>query len=180
MSDKARRGFETSLTDLTRTSVVLAVASMDTYFTARFAEMLVSYLKKHGAKKSLVETLKNAGLDTTQALEMLQMERPYRRIRSLMDAYLERFTTQRIDVIDELFLCYGLKDLSVNSQKLAKRKNPIRRVEKIVERRHQIVHAGDLNSHNKLQDIDPDETKRQIGDLKLFVNSAHQLTLKIK
>ena len=163
--------------DLTRASVVLAVASMDTYFTARFAEMLVPYLKKHGAKTSLVSTLEKAGLDTTQALEMLQMDRPYRRIRTLMDAYLERYTTQRMGVINELFLCYGLKKFCENTQNKAKRKNLLRRVEKIVERRHEIVHDGDLNSHDKLQKIDAADIGRQLADLKLFVETAHELTL---
>ena len=166
------------ISDLVRSSVVLSVAAMDSYFTARFAELLVPYLKRHGAKDSLVVLLSNAGLDTRQALEMLQMDRPYRRIRWLMDSYFERYTTQRSDVIDSLFIAYGLKTFSCNVQRSVRRANLVHRVELLIERRHQIVHEGDLNAHNCLRDIDVDKVEGQLKDLKLFVDAAQALSGK--
>ena len=168
------------MSDITRSAVMLGVASMDTYFTARFAEILVPYIKKHGAKPSLITLLSSAGLDTAQAIEMLKMDRPYRRIRTLIDAYLDRYTTQRVEVIDNLFICYGLKGLCANSQKKANRKNLLRRVELLVQRRHQIVHDGDLNAHDKLCKIDHEEVLRKLKDVKLFVDSAHSITENIR
>ena len=166
------------LSDLLRSSIVLSVAAMDSYFTARFAELLVPYLKRHGAKDSLVELLSNAGLDTRQALEMLQMDRPYRRIRTLMDSYFERYTTQRAEVIDSLFIAYGLKAFSQNVQKSVSRVNLVRRIELITERRHQIVHEGDLNSHGRLLAVDVDKIETQLKDVTLFVNAAQDLSAK--
>ena len=180
VNDEHKMALDIAMSDITRSAVMLGVASMDTYFTARFAELLVPYIKKKGAKQSLVATLADAGLDTSQALEMLTMDKPYRRIRTLIDAYLERYTTQRIEVIDKLFLCYGLKNFCASAQKKAKRKNLIRRVELIVERRHKIVHDGDLNSHHKLNKIDHDEVLRQLKDLKVFVDSAHSITENLR
>ena len=174
-----QRAIDVAMSDITRSAITLGVASMDTYFTARFAEMLVPYIKKKGAKPSLVETLADAGLNTSQAIEMLTMEKPYRRIRTLIDAYLERYTTQRAEVIDKLFLCYGLKNLCSNAQKKVKRKNLIRRIELLVERRHKIVHDGDLNSHNRLNKIDHEEVLRQLKDVKVFVDSAHAITIRV-
>lgn len=164
--------------DLLRSGLVLSVTAMDSYFTARFAELLVPFLKKHGLTDGLVKLLGEAGLDTRKALEMIKMDRPYRRIRTLMDSYLDRYTTQRAKVIDGLFLAYGIKNLSNNAQRSVKRRNLIRRVELMVERRHEIVHEGDLNDYGHLQKIDQKKIPGQIKDLRLFVVAAHTLTVR--
>ena len=77
--------------DLLRSGLVFSVAAMDSYFTARFAELLVPFLKKHGPTDGLVTLLDDAGLDTREALEMIEMARPYRRVRTLMDSYFDRY-----------------------------------------------------------------------------------------
>ena len=109
--------------DLLRSALVLGVAAIDSYFTARFAELLVPFLKKHGSTDSLVKLLGDAGRDTREALGMIEMNRPYRRIRTLMDWYFDRYTTHRVEVIDKLFLAYRIKNFSGNVQGLARRKN---------------------------------------------------------
>ena len=164
--------------DLLRSGLVLSVAAMDSYVTARFAELLVPFLKKHGPTDGLVELLSEAGLNTREALEMIEMNRPYRRIRTLMDSHFDRYTTQRAKVIDELFLAYGIKDFSNNAQRSVKRKNLIRRVELMVERRHQIVHEGDLNDHGNLREVDSGKIPGQVKDLRLFITAAHDLTVR--
>ena len=70
--------------DIIRASVTLSVAALDAYMTDVFAECLVPYLKKYKPDQSLIELLYNAGLDTKEALGLLSMERPYRRIRTLV------------------------------------------------------------------------------------------------
>ncbi len=162
--------------DLLRSTLVLAVAAMDSYFTARFAELLVPFLKKHGPTEGLVKLLAGAGLDTREALKMIEMDRPYRRIRTLMDSHFDRYTTQRAGVIDGLFLAYDIKNFSNNTQRLVHRTNLVRRIDLMVKRRHAIVHEGDLNAHGRLCEIDGDKVSRQISDLRLFVESAHNLT----
>ncbi len=107
---------------------------------------------------------------------MIKMERPYRRIRTLMDSHFDPYTTQRAKVIDELFLAYGLKDFSNNAQQLMKRKNLVRRIESMVKRRHAIVHEGDLNDHGGLRVINGKKVWAWMSDLSLFVTGAHKLT----
>jgi hypothetical protein len=169
-------------TDQVRAGVVFAVSAMDAYFTDRFCEALVPFLKKHGANKRLIEVLEDAGLNTLQALEMIQMDRPYRRIRTLVQNHLGNYTTQRFKVIDELFLCLGVNDLSVHAQGRLKRKTILRTVEKLVERRHQIVHEGDVNRHGRLRDIDAVVVTKRIKDLLKFIESCEDhldATLKV-
>lgn len=164
------------LSDMTRTAVVLAVAAMDAYFTGVFAERLVPYLKKKNThRKTLISLLQKAGLDTGVALDLLGMERPYRRVRKLMDSYLAQHVTQRIEVIDELFLAYGFKDFSNHVQKQAKRKTLLTSVRRSVRRRHEIVHKGDLNSHGRLQDMKPSDIKKKVMHIVKFVSSADEI-----
>ncbi len=159
--------------DLVRSSVVLAVASMDAYFTDKFCDLVVPVLRRGGpVGDGLADLLKEAGLDVRQALEMLAMERPYRRVRTLVTRHLELRVTQRLDAIDELFICLGLKDFCVNVQARLHRKNLLKRVRMLVERRHKIVHYGDYNQHYRLRPIDVPRTNRQLADLRLFVEQA--------
>lgn len=176
LQKKPSRFSHEDVADLLRSGLVLAVAGMDSYFTARFAELLVPFLKKHGPTDGLVKLLDDAGLDTREALEMIKMNRPYRRIRTLMDSYFDRYTTQRTEVIDELFLAYGIKNFSNHAQRSVKRRNLVRKIELMVERRHAIVHEGDLNDHGRLRDIDGAKIVGWVSDLRLFVTAAHDLT----
>jgi hypothetical protein len=163
------------LSDMSRASVVLIVAGMDAYFTDVFAERLVPYLRSEGPTKQMIAILGEAGLDTECALKLLAMKRPYRRVRKLIDAHLALKTTQRQHMIDELFLAYGLKDFCANVQKLKKRKNLLRSIALLVARRHKIAHEGDLNSHGRVNPIDPDKTRRQITAVLTFVSGADEL-----
>ncbi|WON85232.1 MULTISPECIES: hypothetical protein [Chromobacterium] len=164
--------------DLLRSAVALSIAGMDTYFTDRFAESLVRFLKKHGAKPDLVALLFDAGLDTKASLEMLTMQRPYRRIRTLVEAYLSNYTTQKQHVIDKLFLVYGIKGLCSHAEKHSKKKKLLTNVNAAVLRRHSIVHAGDLNSHNNPRPIDNKLANRYIDNVDTFVTNAEAILVK--
>ncbi len=132
---------------------------------------------------ALVNLLEKAGLDTRQCLAMLSMERPYRRVRTLVDGYLDKYVTQRFSAIDSLFLAYGLKDFSKKVQGRLRRQNVLSRIEVLVLRRHEIVHAGDLNAHGRLRRINADDAFKRIEDINRFVGAAEALLnnfLKIK
>ena len=158
--------------DMGRSAVVLAVSAMDQYFTRRFAELLVPFLKKHGATDDLVEFLEGAGFNTREALLAIGMSRPYRRIRTLVEAKFETYTTQKISVIDGLFVSIGLKDLCLRSQQKSGRAKLLVSIEDLVKRRHSIAHGGDLNKHGKLQPIDFTKLTKKLKDLRKFIECA--------
>lgn len=169
-------GKQQDLSDMTRAAVVLAVAAMDAYFTGVFAERFVPYLKKKKTPpKALSDLLEKAGLDTTAALQLLGMDRPYRRVRTLLDSYLAQHVTQRIEVVNELFLAYGLKDFSKHVQSRAKNSKLLSSIRSIVERRHKIVHKGDLNSHGKIQGIKASEIRKRVMHIVKFVSAADEI-----
>ncbi len=163
------------LSDMTRAAVVLAVAAMDSYFTDVFAEYLIPFLKKRGATKVMVELLEKAGLDTRYALRLLATKRPYRRIRTLIETHLEYTTTQKVTAIDELFLAYGVKDFSLQVQKMKKRTKLLAAISRLVKRRNMIAHEGDMNSHRKVIPVDPGRAQRWIQDVLVYVSGADEL-----
>lgn len=165
----------TSPEDVLRSALTLSIAGMDSYFTDRFSESFVPYIKKKTVTPKLIDLLNKAGMSTEVALEMLAMERPYRRVRTLIEAHLSEYTTQRQHVIDDLFLTYGVKNLCKNAQGLAHRKTLLKRVDAAVKRRHAIVHEGDYNSHYQLQNIARDNVAKYINEIELFVSKAEEL-----
>ncbi|MBN2581716.1 MAG: hypothetical protein JXL80_01515 [Planctomycetes bacterium] len=167
------------LSDLSRAAIVLAVAAMDAYFTDVFAENFVRYLKAKGPEQGLTALLSKAGLDTRVALELLNMQKPNRRIRTLVERYHERTTTQRAEAIDELFIAYGIKDFCKRAQGIARRKNLLASIRILVNRRHEIVHDGDINSHGSLQSISSTETRRRVQDVVKFVAASEELLAKV-
>lgn len=170
------RGRDT--TDLIRMSVVLSVSAMDYYFTSRFSEDFLKLLKKKYSSNlpdNVVKLLTDSGLDVKQALEMTYMERPWRRVRKLIDKKLSSYTTQRFEVIDELFAIYGLPTLSKNAERKANRKKLIANINKLVSRRHNIAHNADLNSHDKLTSIESKIIKSQINNLRLLVQKCDDI-----
>lgn len=169
-----------AMADIGRGGIVLAIASMDAYFTEKFAELFVPFLKKKGASKSLVEILEKAGLDVKQALELLGMERPYRRIRSLIEKHLARHTTQNFNAIDKLFKNFGIKDFSESVQRKTRRRTLKRSIEILIKRRHAIVHEGDSNRRGRLTEFDWNIMKKRLRDLLLFVDTADELIEDLK
>ena len=166
------------LSDMSRAAIVLAVAAMDSYFTDVFAERFVPFLKRKGPSPQMVEFLEEAGLNTECALQLLAMKRPYRRIRTLIETHLELRTTQKIAVIDKLFLIYGLKDFSHHVQRLRKRKKLTAAIDDLVKRRNKIAHKGDVNSHGRVIPVDPEQTKRRLQSVLTYVSGADELLHK--
>lgn len=161
--------------DIGRAGVVLAVAAMDAYFTKKFEEIIIPYLKTKGATPELTALLQAAGLDVAQALELVTMARPFRWIKSLIESHLDRYTTQKFESIDSLFKSVGLPKLSEHTSRKAKRTTLKRSIELLVERRHAIVHEGDLNKYGRPSDFKWTEMAKRLADLQLFVDTADSI-----
>ena len=155
--------------DMIRAAVVIGVAAFDRYFTAKFCDVLVPHLKKAPKlSNDLLVRLEKAGLNTEFALQLAVSKRPYRKIRTIVQNSLSRFTTQRSSTIDALFVSLGLIDLSKNSQKKAKRINLNKRIQKLVEIRNDIAHEA----HGNAKNITSVDIRGRLEDLKLFVTNC--------
>jgi hypothetical protein len=161
--------------DLLRSSIVFAVAAMDAYFTDKFCQLFVSHLKKKGPNDLLIGQLEKAGFSTKMALELLKKDRPMGALRSLMEKYLAKYTTQKMDAIDELFKSYAIAKLSNHAQSYSKRKNLLKTVANAVERRHAIVHEGDMNSHGSPCKLKSTTVSHYISAIEKYVHSAESI-----
>lgn len=161
--------------DLCRAAVVLSVSAMDAYFTDIFIERFNTYVKRKGMTNDLIELLGKAGFNTKLAIELLSTSRPLIRIRSLLKDYLEQQTTQRSEVIDNLFKAYGITKLSSHIANYKGRKTLVRSIEILIQRRNQIAHEGDMNSHRKSIAISCKEMKKRIKDVVIFVSGAEAI-----
>jgi hypothetical protein len=165
----------THITDLVRSSIVLSVSAMDAYFTNRFVEILVPYIKQRGPTRAMVKLLHDAGLNSEQALIMATMDRPFRRVRTLMSRHLERTVTQKFSAIDGLFTAFGLNDFCQNVQSKCGKRRLLRSIELLVQRRHEIVHEGDLNAKGVLQPVGSKEVLMRVKHMDTFVSCADGL-----
>ncbi len=159
--------------DMGRFGIVLAVASMDDFFTRKYAEVMVQAVKRHGVNPKFTAMLEEAGLDIAGALELIALSRPYRRIRAIAQKHYRNYTTQSTKKIDDLFATIGIKDLCTHAQKRADRKSLLTSVNAIVKRRHQIVHAGDLTQTGKLVDLNQAMIKK-VEHLRIFVEYSNE------
>ncbi|MBN2537494.1 hypothetical protein JXB37_04360, partial [candidate division WOR-3 bacterium] len=159
----------TRLDDILRAALVLGVSAFDAFFTDRFAEVLVPFVKKFGATKPLVALLEEAGLNVQAALELAMMERPFWRVRSLVAAHHSRYVTQDLKRINSLYAAYALPGICARAERKAGRKTLCRNVNAAVQRRHAIVHAGDIKRRGGLNPIEPGWTQRRLADLRMLV-----------
>ena len=159
--------------DLFRAGIVLSVAAMDSYFTDRFCEALIPYIKKNGLNPKLQKLIEKAGLDTSTAIAMFDNKRPKRVLSNLVRRHLSTFVTQNFKKIDELYQCLGFeKPIIQCAQDVSKRKNMRKSLQKLIERRHKIVHAGDYNQHNNLNSIEYRYLLRKIIELRKLVQAC--------
>jgi hypothetical protein len=112
------------------------------------------------------------------ALELAVSKRPFRKIRTIVQNSLSQHTTQRISIIDELFISFGLKNLCENAEKKTGRKKLIKRISRLVDTRNDIAHSAHLNSHNKPRKVNIEDIRGLFDDLKIFVNSCDEIIEK--
>jgi HEPN superfamily RiboL-PSP-like protein len=162
--------------DLIRAAVIISIAGFDRYFTAKYCDILIPYLKS-GEKvhSDLYNSLQNAGLDAKFALELLAAKRPYRKIRTIVQNSLSQHTTHRDDKIDELFLRIGLKFLCKNAESMAGRKTLVTGTMKLVNIRNEIAHEAHVQVNGKTRKISASEITSRISDMQLFVESCDKL-----
>lgn len=164
--------------DLLRASIVLAVAAFDAYATDCFTEKFVDYVKQYGMSSQIEKLLTDSGFDIKFSFQLLDAKRPYRKIRTLIDHHYATYVTEQLDVIDKLFIMYGLQNITRNAAQRSE-KDPDRllnRVKSLIQRRHSIAHDGDYNEHGHLKKVSAADTNK-INDLRLLVENMDDIVV---
>lgn len=163
-------------------SIVTSVAAFDKYYTDRFIEALIPYLKKNNPTKEIAKLLEDSGVNVYETLKLINMNKPNVRIKSLVRKHLKYYITQKENKIDLLYSCYGLKKFLENSEKLTKRKTLRRNVFNLIKRRHSIVHECDIDRNGNIKEIEIKESQtiaRLINNMRILVESSESLLQKM-
>lgn len=161
------------LRDLSRTAIVIAIAAFDSYFTSVFLEKFEPYLKQsQKIPKRMIEFLEKAGLTTEVCLELFKNRYKYRMLRDLLDKSFSRYTIQDFRIVDDLMSAYGFKDFSLNVERSMKKKGTRECIIKLIQRRHCIVHEGDIGKNNKPKQISISQTILEIQTAYEFIAHA--------
>jgi len=162
--------------DLFRAGIVLSVAAMDAYFTDRFCEALIQYIKKNGLNPKLEKLIQDAGFDTETAIKLFENKRPKRVLSNMVRRHLLTFVTQNFKKVDSLYLCLGFeKPITVSARKKTKRKNLLRSLQILIERRHKIVHSGDYNQFRQLNEVNYRRLIRRMMLLGKFIYACEDV-----
>ena len=159
--------------DFLRAAVVIAVSGLDMYAVDRFMDEFVGYVKTHSIDETMVKLLEKRGLTLGVALDIIKCgsARPMRMLRTVIEKGYSKASMQSFDNIDELYSYFKLGKLTENAEKKAGRKSLRDSIEKLIKRRHEIVHAADYNGKNCLQEVKCERVFKRINDLKTFVES---------
>ncbi len=163
--------------DMLRFAVVLAVAAFDSYVADLFSEPFVSFVKDPPDENKAVQFLQSISFGTKEMLALLcaRKERPFRTIHAAVDRYLATKSFQSEQPIKTLFSLYGLPNLFRNSANKAGGKRVETRVRNLIKRRHEIVHACDVNSKGKLREIERDCVQKWIDALARLVSAMDEI-----
>lgn len=161
--------------DLGRASVVLSVAAMDSYFIDAFIEKLIPFLKTKKPTPELIRRLEGAGFGIKDALELLHVKKPYNRIKKVLELNLEKYVAQSVYNINKLFLAYRLKKICSLAERKCKSTTLIAQVEKLVKRRHEIVHDGDYTKSGKLRVYNQNQITKQVRCMDKLVNACDEI-----
>lgn len=166
--------------DLLRAAVVLSVSGLDTYAVDRFMEKLVVFIRSTKITDETIRFLEAGGVTLRTAIDLLKCgrERPFRKIRADVEQSFGRRSYQSFAEIDGLYKVFGLKEISKRAEEMAHRTCLRRRLGSLLERRHQIVHAGDYNSRGSLQGIEKSWVEGKLRDLDVFVARMDEIVAR--
>ena len=124
-------------------AIIGAVSCLDSYFVDRWLNSLVPYLRQYEVGDKLADFMTKNGVTLRDALNLLKEYRPRLVLRRRLEARMDKFVAQKIDVINDIFGCYGLKEIVNRAASKSKDKHCLTRFNAMIERRHSIVHNFD-------------------------------------
>ncbi len=159
--------------DVIRAAIVLKVAAMDYYFTSKFMEMLIPYIKKNGPTKDLSKFIEESGITFQETLNLLRDKEPYKKIERRVSFKIKKYVTQNEKKIDDLFKGFGILNLCESAEKLSEDNKLLRNVNLLIKRRHFIVHEGDIDSKGRVKNIGKGHIIKKINDIDIFVKNCN-------
>ncbi len=166
-----------ALQDCLRASLVMAVSALDAYFHAK----IIRYVVQHSRTKEPSKKLLNAKILVRDFIEGRKKRRSNVALRAAIERNLSYQALQQPAQIAEALCLIGVSNFwkSVAKQMGQADQQICTHLTKIVKRRNQIVHEGDLNqskkARNKSRPITHKEVEKSIALLKGIVSAAEAI-----
>lgn len=155
--------------DIVRSATVLAVAAIDDYFRTKFCSKFTDYFRRQKRlRRSTAKSMESLGLSYYKLACATKSKDPDSIIRRTIEQSLSRRSTQSLADINNLYKHLGLATLSADAgAKLPH--NWKATYSEFVERRHQIVHRGDLDNTGEPNSIEGEDAMRALFLISDFV-----------
>jgi len=162
--------------DALRMAVALGVAALDMYSTERFLSGCIPYIRKTSDDDKAAEFLESIGFKLADAVALLKnpKERPLRHVRTSINKVHEKDVLQKFDKIDKYFLLFGIQNFSSCVFKKIGA-SARKKLERMIARRHDIVHDADCSSWNRVQKIEKRTVSNWIDYVERYVNVADMI-----
>ena len=166
--------------DLLRAVVVFAVSAVDSYIHDKIIENVVRIVVYCGKRGSgfpghLIDVMKSA-ITTEKALTLIYRKRPDQEVQKIMRQHLSERTFQDPGKIEAAMRYLGLSDLWEPVRvrlRLSSKDRAKKFIQSYVNRRHHIVHEGDIYKSKKyrhqLRPITRPYARNCVRDVKKFV-----------
>ena len=154
---------------------------MDAFFRDKFLDCLVPFVKKKATGvKVLAEMLGKADVKMEDVLKLLNNHRPHRTLRNKVADWLLARPMHDLDRVDELFLGFGLRNLTENAAKKSRMPTLRGKVAKVVMRRHEVVHYGDhFAGKAEKRPIEHRQVVKQLGYVRRLVDESENIIDKV-
>lgn len=165
--------------DCLRMAIVLAVSAMERYVKDRFRQSLAKYCRQNAGSfnEALKQRLAQAGVDDSfwNLKAICPQKKPLKTVLNKVSRHLGTFAIQSATSIDELYLCYGLRDLTANVERKTGLKTVRASIRLMVRRRHGIAHGSDYLVSGKLDAIDAKEVTLRLDRLSRFIAAMDEI-----
>ncbi len=165
--------------ELLRFVVVLCVAALDMYASDRFMENFSQHIRHRTLKANEIDLLKKSGVTVEVVLNLLKRQKkgahPFRAIRKYVDNYFAKASRQSFDKIDDLYSYYGLGQLSNDALQKCGKKTAGKKMQRMLDRRHKIVHEADYDGKHKLTELKKDDVCEWRKATALFVECMEEI-----
>lgn len=165
--------------DCLRMAIVLAVSAMERYVKDRFRELLAKYCKRNAGSfnETLAARLKKAGIDESfwTLKTICPQPKPLKTVLNKVARHLGTFPIQSAASIDELYLCYDLKNLTSHAAKKTGLKKVKSSMTRMIARRHAIAHGSDYLFSGRLDAINAKEVSLRLDRLSRFIAAMEEI-----
>ena len=93
--------------------------------------------------------------------------------------FFVRRTPQNVQKIDNLFICFVIRDLCTHAERLSGNNRLLRNINILINRRHAIVHQGDIASNGVVKAIGKNHILHKLTDTDKFVKACDTILNKI-